>query len=458
MTAQYHPKTAGPGGAKLMIFSSLFAFLVVFLPVTLPGLPQTPGEQIAFVYPKCSQATKDYFLLKYATAIASPLLCSVAILAFLHFGFIARLKDKMKIKSTSLMKTAGFAFVIYLICFTIRLPFSFYSGYLLEHQFGLSTQSIGLWLHDLFGVFLEGLIIVPILCLLLLLIRRFPKSWFFWVWLLLSAVTTAIAFVEPLVVDPYFNKFRELPESKLKTDIIAISHKSGMENPLILVADKSKQTKKLNAYVNGIASTKRIVLYDNLVNDVPEEQILVVVAHELGHYRLGHVMTGLALAIAAMLPLLYFWKFCTDKILPLLPRQWGIKSSSDPAIMAAWCIVIWIAPLVIAPVPAFFSRLLEAEADAYAIRTCGDPLNAARVFCTLSEKNLSDPDPPAFIEFWFFTHPSLKHRIDYALSQLKLKQATLQPASMQSANSQPVITNDANSTQDKSQSAASEEN
>ena len=426
MIDRYTAPTIRPTTRKLIIFLSLLSALVSLQLITPPAIAQAGSDQIKFVYPECSQAMKDYFQLKYAIAIGSPVLCSLAIFGFLNSGLIAAAREKLKIKLSSPLSLAKFILLFYSLCFALKLPFYFYSGYMLEQQFKLSQQSIGSWLHGIFGLYLEGLILVPVLTLCLLLIRRFPKYWHLLIGLLLGCVIAGIAYLQPLVVDPYFNKFHDLPEGSLKKNIRILSLQSGLEHPQILVADKSKQTKKMNAYVNGIASSNRIVLFDNLVNDVPEKQILAVVAHELGHYRLNHLYTGLALAIAGLFPLLYIWKTATDKFLPKLPRRWGIKTNSDPVLLAVWCIVIWIAPLVISPIPAFVSRLLESEADAYAIRLSHDPLSAAEILRTLSQKNLSDPDPPAFIEFWFFSHPSIKHRIDYALEQLRERRESAQ--------------------------------
>ncbi|MBX9723560.1 MAG: M48 family metallopeptidase [Candidatus Obscuribacterales bacterium] len=398
--------------SKKMMIIFLFAALLFYAAVYLSA-DANPN----FEYPKCTEAMRQYFAQRYFITICSPLWAACVMFLCLQTGMVAKLRDSFSGLKNYIPRLLLSVFSIYILGYLIKLPFIFYSSYVLEHNFGLSPQSFPAWAKEQFGFFAVGLFIVPFVAICFLLVRRYQHSWFIPVWILTSITAVFVAFVEPVVIEPLFNHFQPLPESSLRQSIKALSTKLELPNLEILVADKSKQTKKINAYVNGVASTKRIVLYDTLVKDVPEDEVLAVVAHELGHYKLKHVLIGLAIAIAGMLPLFYAAQILSDKYIAKLPRSWGIKSSSDPALFAVYCLIIWIGPLFIAPIPSFISRMFESEADAYAIRVTQNPLAAAKAFAMLSEKNISDPDPPAFIEFWFFSHPSIKHRIDYALSQ-----------------------------------------
>lgn len=371
-----------------------------------------------FVYPKCSEEMRRYFVQRYLLVFLAPIYLCLIMLILLQTGLIAKFRDSCdRFKSYVLQVTLS-AGGIYLLVWLIRLPLDIYSSYWLEHQFALSKQSFASWAQDELMHILVSAVIVPILLACFLLIRKFQRGFFLPLWLLLSLCSTAIVFLEPLAVDPLFNKFRQLPDCHLKTEIDKLCQNAGLPPLPVLLADKSKQTKKINAYVTGLSLSKRIVLFDTLINDLPESQILSVVAHELGHYKLKHVLTGLALTICGLLPLLYLLENSIHRYLPQLPKRWGIRTSSDPALISVFCLLIWLLPLFIAPIPAFVSRLLESEADAYAIRLTKNPLAAAELFRSLSQMNKTDPEPPALIEFWFFSHPSINHRIDYALSQL----------------------------------------
>lgn len=397
---------------KKMMIIFLFAALLFYAAVYLSA-DASPN----FDYPKCTETMRQYFVQRYLISICSPLWATACMFVALQTGMVAKLIDKFSKLKNYLARLLLSVSSIYILGYLIKLPFIFYSSYVLEHNFGLSPQSFPAWAQEQFGFFAVSLVIVPFVAACFLLIRRYQHTWFIPVWILTSIVAIFVAFVEPIVIEPLFNKFQPLPESSLRQSIKALCTKVELPNLEIQVADKSKQTKKINAYVNGVGSSKRIVLYDTLVKELPEDQIIAVLAHELGHYKLKHVLTGLAIAIAGSLPLLYLAQILSDKYVAKLPRNWGIKSNSDPTLFAVYCMIIWIGPLFIAPIPSFISRMFESEADAYAIRVTKNPMAAARAFAMLSEKNISDPDPPAFIEFWFFSHPSIKHRIDYALSQ-----------------------------------------
>ncbi len=397
---------------KMMIIFLFTAWLVI------AAVNHSAFAANEFIYPKCSEVMHQYFQQRYLITICSPIFSFLAMLALLQAGFVGRLRDSFNKITAYSIRLLLTILAIYLLGCLIRLPFNFYSSYSIEHNFGLSNQSFADWAKDQFNYLLIGTLVVPIVAICFALIRRFQRHWFIPVWLLISTSIVFTAFIEPLAFEPVFNKFHPLPNSHLRDSINRMCRNAGIPQVEILVSNKSKQTTKINAYVNGFASTKRIVLYDNLVNEVPESQILAIVAHELGHYVLRHVLTGLAICVFSLVPALYFSQLFIDKYLVRLPKKWGIKSSSDPAFFAVICMALWILPLCIAPIPSYISRLLESEADAYSIRLTQSPIAAAEAFRTLSAKNISDPDPPAFIEFWFFSHPSIKHRIDYALSQL----------------------------------------
>lgn len=388
-----------------------FATLLLILASRALAAPQLSP----FDYPQSTDSMRQYFLLKYLIMIAGPLLYSAIFVLLLHSGLLLRLKNRLSNKPYIYVLSC-FAALLYASATLLNFPLHFISSFVLEHHFALSDQSFASWMRDdLTHIFIGASLSIPALVLCFSIVRKFHKRWFIPLWLLLSASIAALTFLEPLLFAPAFNSFSPLPASSLRSGIERLCHESGIMHPTILVADKSKQTKKLNAYVSGLFSSKRVVLYDSLVKDVPEDEILQVVAHELGHYRLKHVAMGVVLSMIVLLPLLWLAEFAINRILPRLPLRWGISTSYDPCMMALVFVALWILPFLLEPFPNAVSRYVEAEADAYALRLTQNPLAAAKIFRTLAQRNLSDPDPPALIELWFFSHPSLKHRIDAAL-------------------------------------------
>lgn len=399
-----------PGGK--MPLAAVFATLLFLLDSAAFCAP----ELSKFDYPQATDAMRLYFMLKYIIMIAAPIIYSLIFLWLLNSGTAGKWKLRLS-KKPYIYILAAFAVALYALAELLNFPLQFISSFVLEHQFKLSDQSIDSWMIDQAKhIMISASISIPAIILCFCIVRKFHRHWFLPLWLLLSVSIASITFIEPLLFAPAFNKFTPLPASRLRSGIERLCHESGIMHPTILIADKSRQTKKLNAYVSGLFSTKRVVLYDSLVKDVPEDEILSVVAHELGHYRLKHVAMGVALSIIALLPLLWFTEFCVNRLLPRLPASWDIKTSYDPCLIPLVFIALWILPLIFAPFPNAVARYVEAEADSYSLRLTQNPLAAARMFRTLSLHNLSDPAPPELIEFWFFSHPSLKHRIDAALN------------------------------------------
>jgi len=390
--------------------------------VSLTRKQPDSAELRAFKYPQNNPRMESYFWLKFGTSILSTLFV-VSLLFYLLEG--KRLDRFLHCWSSFSGTRRGFreALLFFLIFYgflkLLRLPFTFFSSYLLEHEFGLSNQSLLHWFRDeLLMTLVSGIAFVTVAFLAHLILRKMHSFAFLGIWALLSLGIISIVYMDPLLIDPLFNKFRPMPGSELRQKIESLCRKSGIEHPLVLVADKSKQTLKLNAYVTGIGSSHRIVLFDTLVEKLPEDEVAAVLAHELGHYRLKHVLTGTILSIVSLLPVLYFAERLLVHWLPVFKRRWGLKSKADALLIVPVYILLALVPLVISPIPSFISRLFESEADAYAIRLTGLPLASARSFVSLARSNNSLPDPPAFMEIWFYSHPSLKHRIDYALAQL----------------------------------------
>jgi STE24 endopeptidase len=191
-----------------------------------------------------------------------------------------------------------------------------------------------------------------------------------------------------------------------------------------MVVDKSTQTKELNAYVTGIGPSARIVLWDTILRGMPENELLTVVGHEIGHYVLMHVYQGYALCMVALLIGLMAAGKWAPLLISKLPSRWGVRALNDLTIIPV--VVLCTAPsaVLVSPVESSISRMFEHESDVFALKLTNDPISLANAFITLAKKDLVDPRPPEWIEFWFFSHPSLGKRIDFAVSSLPPKPRT----------------------------------
>ena len=390
-------------------------------PAASPASAPTPSptEQGDDVRPPVvtPQMTR-YSRTRYGLYFAGTAYGLLALWGVLATGLSARLRRFVQPLHYSFFQLAGYYALLTLVLLAVQAPLSWYSGYYLEHAYGLSSQSFPAWAGDRTkGVAVDVATTVPILWGLFWLINRSPRRWALWFWGALIPLIAFGIFVSPLVVDPLFNKFTPLPPSPLKTRIEALAAKAGIPNAPVYVVDKSRQTHSTNAYVTGIGSSARIVLWDTTIQRMPEDQIIAVVAHEMGHYVLKHLYWGFALSVGGLLVGLPLAQKFTEAMLARFSPRWGVTSLSDYAATPALLLTVALAGFLLAPLTNGVSRVIEHQADAYGLEVNGNGPAMARAFVSLSEQNLSDPDPPAFIKFWLFTHPPLRERIEFALGK-----------------------------------------
>jgi STE24 endopeptidase len=306
-----------------------------------------------------------------------------------------------------------------MLCFSA--PLIFYSGFWLSHAYGLSHQSFSAWLIDVAEDHLLSIAgRAGCFWLLFGLIRWSPRRWIIWTWALLIPLIAFGIFTGPLVIDPLFNKFTPLPAGQLRTQIESLAAKAGIPDAPILVADKSKQTDETNAYVTGIGSSARIVLWDTLLkgkNQMPDDQILAIVGHEMGHYVLKHLYLGFAEAVGGLLVALPLLQVCVQWLMRRFGPRWGVTGLTDPAAIPVFLLVFFLMTFLADPITSALSRRIEHAADAYGLAVTQNRVAMAQAFVSLSEQNLSDPYPPPFIKFWLSDHPPLGERIEFALGR-----------------------------------------
>ncbi|WP_231123863.1 M48 family metalloprotease [Nocardioides sambongensis] len=276
---------------------------------------------------------------------------------------------------------------------------------------GLATSSWGAWTVDLLiGVGVDVVATGIALTLVVACARRFRRWWPALVAGLLAALVALGSFIYPVVIEPLFNDFEPLPQGSLRTAILQIADEEGVAVEDVLVADASRRTSTLNAYVSGFGSTRRVVLYDTLVDDLPEDQTLSVVAHELAHAENDDVLVGTALGAAGVV----FGVGLLGALVLAGERRgrWRLADGSAvPAVLA----LVALASLAAAPVQNGISRLVETRADVVALRVTEDPGAFLAMQQRLAERSLADPTPPAWSQWWFGSHPTLVERAALAL-------------------------------------------
>jgi STE24 endopeptidase len=280
-------------------------------------------------------------------------------------------------------------------------------------DYGLTHQSLAGWTRDQAVSLLVSWVFTSVLVLLVLgTARRSPRRWPLWTALAGALLSVLGSWVYPVVVEPLFNQFTSLPDGQLRTSIMTLARKEKVPVSDVLVADASRRTTTLNAYVSGFGSTKRVVLYDNLVNDVPPRETLIVVAHELGHARHHDVLLGTAMGSvgvvlgSGLLGLLLGRRRLLDRA--------GADDPGQPEAVALLLALTVFGSFLSSPAVNTVSRAVEARADRASLEATHDYEGFERMQVELATRALSDPTPPRWSQFWFGSHPTTLQRIGLA--------------------------------------------
>jgi STE24 endopeptidase len=298
---------------------------------------------------------------------------------------------------------------VLLISSLVTVPFSAWRKTVLD-RYGLSTQGWGGWVVDRLKGYGVSAVLGGLALLAFYAVARYSPRWW-WAWSALGAagLTVLLSFVFPVLFEPIFNRFTPMAEGPLRAELMTMAAADGVPVRDVLVADASRRTRAVNAYVSGFGSTRRIVVYDTLLEQAESGAVRSVVAHELGHAKRRDVVTGTvlgALGAATALVVIYL----LDSWAGLL-RLAGVTSVAEPRSVALLLAVAALAGLVTGPAQSLVSRKVEARADAHAVALTGDPAALVVMWTRLSALNLADPDPNRVEHVLFASHPSTVERI-----------------------------------------------
>lgn len=308
----------------------------------------------------------------------------------------------------STLEIARYLFIFFVGLHLLLLPLAFYRGFIIEHQFALSTRGAGPWLVDYFkSASISTLVSTAAYSGLYALMLYYPRYWWglagtgFFVFLLLGS------YLSPVVIDPLFHDFAPLEDKVMEGEIVGMANRAGIPVEGVLVADASRRTRKVNAYFTGIGGTRRIVLYDNLVNNFSREEVMVVVAHEMGHWKYRHIPLGITLGALGALG---------GFLLIQLTLQ-GMGVGVNLRALFLFMLLYSLLSLASLPVQNYLSRCFERQADREALLLTEDPQAFVSLKQELARSNLSVVEPHPFIKFVLSTHPPVMERIKSAVTQ-----------------------------------------
>lgn len=411
----------------MVVLSAAAATFVLWPRDQLPAvLELVPADYFTQVF---IDRASDYRGLQSAIAIAVLLvLLLVPLLAALFWPLRGDGAWRADRRSGAVFGRAGVggaglvAALIAVLTLLAALPLEIW-GFGRSRSFGLAVQSYGGWIVD--WLMLAGMLALALAVLGLVaiaLIRRFGRAW----WPLFGAIVVAIAgaftMLSPVVIAPLFADFERLPPGAVRDDVKELSRQAGVRVGEVYVVDAASRTTAANAYVAGLGATKRVVLYDTLIDDFSREERRQVIAHEFAHAHYDDLLTGLIW--------FSFVAFCSMFAVDLLARQLASRRGVEMTSAAGAAMLIAATVVAIAisqPFANALSRKVEARADAYALQITGRPDSAIALEQSLTVQNLSRPDPPRWLNALFGTHPTPMRRIGMAKS-VELESARPRPA------------------------------
>ncbi len=333
----------------------------------------------------------------------------------LFTGLSARMRDLAQ----RVGKVWFFTLIVYFFLYTLLtsaldLPLDYYRGFARPHAYGLSNLTFAKWASDLLKGLAVGLVVGSLfLWVPYLLLKRSPRRW--WLYTSLLAVPFLLFFMllRPIWIDPLFNDFGPMEDKALEGKILAMAERSGIEGSRVFEVNKSVDTKMINAYVTGFGASKRIVLWDTLLRKLDERQVLVVMAHEMGHYVLDHVTEGIAFGSLLILVTLLLAHRIAGWAMARWKERFGFAELGDPASLPLLLLLTGVIGFLVTPVQLAYSRHKEHEADRFALEMTKDNRAAASAFATMQREALAIPRPGTWFKLWRASHPPLGERIDF---------------------------------------------
>jgi STE24 endopeptidase len=331
----------------------------------------------------------------------------------LFTGFSARMRDWAGRLGRRWIVPVYFA-IFSLVTFAIDLPRSYFEDFARQHAYGLSNQTLGKWFGDSMTALLVSIVIgALVLWVPYLLLRKSPRRWWLYTGLLAVPFVCVMMLVTPVWIDPLFNTYGPMKDKALEADILRLAERAGIEGGRVYEVDKSVDTNAINAYVAGIGSTKRIVLWDTIIKRLDRQELLFVMGHEMGHYVLGHTWRIVGLLSCTIMLMLFLIHRSAGWLLARYGARFGFHELSDVASMPMLVLLFSLGFLVAQPFALGYIRHLEHEADRFGLEITHANRAAAVAFVKMQQDNLANPRPGWLMTVMRASHPTLADRIEF---------------------------------------------
>jgi STE24 endopeptidase len=355
--------------------------------------------------------TSAYTFEQSRAGLFESLLDDILLILFL-FGGLLGMYDRWITSFGCSFVTGGVIFFLALSLAgaLLDIPFSLYTTFRIENRYGFNTTTPRLWLSDLAKSTLINTFLLALLAgIAMALVQVSPRFWWLWAWGFFALVTLFLIYVSPYVIEPLFNKYETLHAEDLELEIRVLMGKAGLSVSRVLQVDASRRSRHSNAYFTGIGRVKRIVLYDTLLEQMSHGEILAILAHEVGHWKKGHIWKRLLFMELGGLVVFYaVFRFIDWGGLPGL---FGLHQLSFAAQTVVLSFIGSLAAFPFTPLSAGLSRRHEREADRFASALTGAPENLATALIKLSCENLANLHPHPLYALFYYSHPPVAERV-----------------------------------------------
>jgi STE24 endopeptidase len=426
----WSPSFAGEKAAQTLSFAAQQAPALTMSPQSAPSAaPAQEAQQKVTSYtlpPDRYKQARDRSRIVFRLAIASFVYGLVVLWLILRWKIAPKYRTWAESSSSRrFVQALIFAPLLILTTDILELPTGIYSNWL-DRKYGLSVQGWRSWTWDWTKSELISVVIgIILIWILYAVIRRSPRRWWFYFWLVSLPFLLLVFFLQPLIIDPLFHKFVPLQQKDpaLVVSLEQMVQRAGGNIPpeRMFWMGASEKSTELDAYVTGFGASKRIVIWDTAIAKMTAPQIVFAAGHEMGHYVLNHIPQLIALNALVILLLLYLGYRCVGWVLARWGGKWGVRSVDDWASLPALLLIISIFSFAASPITSAISRHYEHQADQYGLEvthglTPDSGQVAAQAFQTLGEVDLADPAPSPADVFLFYSHPPIPDRIRFALT------------------------------------------
>lgn len=368
------------------------------------------------------QQAKEYSKIKLSVGITEGVLSIIILFLFIALGYSKKLEVFVYgFTSNPYLALIYFGLIIGIASSIITFPVDYFFGFRLEHKFGLSNLTFTGWLLEKFkAAIIGGVIAAPIAFLFYWLISSY-QYWWFYLGCVVFGYSVLLAKIAPVLIMPLFYKFKPIENENLKHKLLKLCDEAGFKVSGVYSFNMSKTTKKANAAFTGMGKTKRIILGDTLLENFTEDEIETVFAHELGHYKKGHIRKNILFSIFGTFIGLFIMAQVYDFLLP----EFGFLHPWDIGALPLLALIAGIWSFMTSPLGAALSRRFEFEADRFAIDMTKNYGSFKSTMEKLVDQNLSNDEPNKLVEFWTHSHPSVKRRLQAALEYFNERKYSL---------------------------------